>query len=44
MAYEKPKVVAESEPKTSYVAGCPAQDRGSSSTGKYSCISCERSQ
>ncbi len=40
MSYKKPEVVAESEPKESYVAGCPA-DRDGSKTG---CHNCDRAQ
>lgn len=46
MAYTKPQIVAQNSAAGSYAAGCPAQDRGSSTAGgaKYSCINCERTQ
>lgn len=37
MAYSKPKTVAKSAKKSSYVAGCPTHTRGSGRT----CASCE---
>lgn len=36
MAYSKPKTVAKSAKKSSYVAGCPTHDRG-----HRSCTDCE---
>ncbi len=39
MSYKKPEVVAESEPKESYVAGCPEKNMGSSW-----CKQCERTK
>ena len=42
MAYKKPEVVAKSEAKQSFVAGCPAkEDRGggcSKDTTAYKCM------
>ena len=37
MSYKKPEVVAESERKSSYVAGCPEKSVGN-------CRYCERTQ
>jgi hypothetical protein len=42
--YAKVKMIAKNLPTGSYAAGCPAQERGSNSTGKYSCINCERTK
>lgn len=39
MSYKKPEVVAESERKSSYVAGCPANYSG----GAW-CKNCDRAQ
>lgn len=39
MSYKKPEVVAESEDKESYVAGCPANIGGG---GTASCRNCDR--
>ena len=39
MAYSKPKTVAKSAKKSSYVAGCPANNRG----GGF-CKDCDRAQ
>lgn len=44
MKYEKPEVVAQNAAAGSYAAGCPAQNRGSYSSGPNSCINCERTQ
>ena len=38
MAYNKPKTVAKSAKKTSFVAGCPAN----SNMSKASCRNCDR--
>lgn len=38
MSYKKPEVVAESEPRESYVAGCPEKDKSTKG-----CRYCERS-
>ena len=35
--YQKPRIVAKSAPKKSYVAGCPSHNRGS----RVYCESCE---
>ena len=40
MSYKKPEVVAESERKSSYVAGCPQKGYG----GASSCRECDRAQ
>ena len=40
MSYKKPEVVAESDRKSSYVAGCPANYAGNES----SCRNCDRAQ
>ena len=40
MAYSKPKVVAKSAKKSSYVAGCPVNKDGTD----YNCHKCERSR
>lgn len=37
MSYKKPEVVAESDRKSSYVAGCPEKNMGT-------CKVCERTQ
>ena len=39
MAYNKPKTVAKSAKKSSYVAGCPANN-----TGGSNCKYCDRAQ
>ena len=40
MAYNKPKTVAKSAKKSSYVAGCPANNYGSGP----SCKNCDRAE
>lgn len=42
--YVKAQMVAKNLASGSYAAGCPAQDRGSNQTGRYSCINCERTK
>lgn len=42
--YVKAKVVAKNNPQGSYAAGCPAKNRGASSTDVYSCRACDRAQ
>lgn len=42
--YQKPQLVAKNLPTGSYAAGCPVNERGASSYGKYSCIACERTK
>ncbi len=42
--YSKAKMIAKNLATGSYAAGCPVQERGSGSIGKYSCISCERTK
>lgn len=42
--YVKAQMVAKNLASGSYAAGCPAEERGSSSYGKYSCINCERTK
>ena len=39
MAYKKPQIIAKSEPKQTYVAGCPTKDSSSYSCGmvNYNC-------
>lgn len=39
MSYKKPEVVAESDRKSSYVAGCPEKGRGGAL-----CKDCDRAQ
>jgi hypothetical protein len=39
MAYKKPEVLAKSATNRSYVAGCPAKDRGAAG-----CKNCDRAQ
>lgn len=40
MSYKKPEVVAESDRKSTYVAGCPSNLMGNSSA----CRNCDRAQ
>lgn len=40
--FKKVELIAKNLPTGSYAAGCPPQERGQGSTGKYSCINCER--
>jgi hypothetical protein len=42
--YVKAVVLAKNNPEGSYSAGCPVNERGGSSSGKYSCITCERTK
>ena len=42
--YSKAKMVAKNLASGSYAAGCPAQERGAASSGRYSCINCERTK
>ena len=42
--YQKAQMIAKNLPTGSYAAGCPAEDRGSNISGKWSCISCERTK
>ena len=47
MDYKKPVMLAKSEPKRTFVAGCPANDRGpdSGSGGQANgCMNCERTR
>ncbi len=39
MAYSKPKTVAKSAKKSSFVAGCPEKGRQG-----HNCLNCERTQ
>lgn len=43
MSYKKPQIVAKSAAKKSYVAGCPAKDKGSVRVGGVyvKCAKCE---
>ena len=40
--YVKAQMVAKNLASGSYAAGCPVEERGSCQSGKYSCITCER--
>ncbi len=40
MAYKKPTMVAKSEPKRTFVAGCPLKQTGST----FNCKNCERTK
>ena len=42
--YSKAKMIAKNLATGSYAAGCPAEERGGSDIGKYSCINCERTK
>lgn len=42
--YQKAQMIAKNLPTGSYAAGCPVEERGGGNYGKYSCISCERTQ
>lgn len=49
MSYQKPQLIAKSEPKQSYVAGCPVNGRGSDAIDggtrqPTGCRNCERTQ
>lgn len=42
--YQKAEMIAKNLTSGSYAAGCPAKERGSSTSGPYSCINCERTR
>lgn len=42
--FQKVQMIAKNLPTGSYAAGCPLNERGSSSGGMYSCINCERTK
>lgn len=47
MDYKKPVMLAKSEPKRTFVAGCPTNDRGhdwSVSGQVHGCMNCERTR
>ncbi len=42
--YKKVELMAKNAPTGSYAAGCPVNERGGGSSGRYSCINCERTK